>query len=386
MKQMWIEANRCTGCGACADICPQKAITMEQDECGFIHPNIGIRCVDCHLCEKICLKREERENTHYMVPITYAAWSKDSDIRFCSTSGGVFSELAFAVLHRSGEVAGAQYRADNLVEHIIIKSEKELYKIRQSKYIQSHPNGIYLAVKKSLVEGKPVLFCGAPCQVAALYAYLGKEYDNLTTVDFICRGMNSPKAYSCWLKEIERMENSRVTRVWFKYKEGGWKSSPRRTRLDFEDGHSVIKSGTDNLFMNGYLTSNLYIRPSCGHCSFKGVPRQGDLTIADFWGIEESLDDDKGTSLVLINSDKGVELFNSANRSLIYQKREFDEIFEGNVCFTDSVSVPVKSYDFLCSLDTMPFSIALKKYSSIPLHKKILKKIKRIMGSRSIKN
>ena len=379
MKQLWISTQECTGCGACADVCPKNAIRMDEDNCGFIYPRITNDCVECNLCERTCLQRGKREASNFLIPKTYAAWTQNSEIRFCSTSGGIFSELASTVLQKDGEVAGAQYRKDNLVEHTIINSLKDLYRIRQSKYIQSEPNGIYKAVKQSLGDDKTVLFCGAPCQVAVLYAYLGKEYDRLITVDFICRGMNSPKAYSSWLGEIEKSEQSKAVRVWFKYKEGGWKSSPKRTKIDFEDGHSVIKYGKDNLFMHGYLTSNLYIRPSCGNCVFKGVPRQSDITLADFWGIEKNLDDDKGTSVVLINSETGARIFDEVKNNLVFHERCFEEVFKGNVCFTESVKIPEKSREFLCELDKIPFSVAIKRYSSTSFSLRLRNRIKRII-------
>ncbi len=363
MKQLWLDTKQCTGCGACSDICPKNAIEMKPDRCGFLYPTINENCIECNLCEKICTSRGQVSLVRNSQPDTFAAWSNDSDIRYYSTSGGVFSELALNILHNGGLVAGAKYNSENLVEHVIISNEDELTCIRQSKYIQSNSNGIYKLIKEQLFNNKVVLFCGAPCQVAALYAYLGKEYDKLITIDFICRGMNSPKAYISWLDEIEKSEGSKICRVWFKYKEGGWKSSPTRTRIDFEDGHYIIKAGKDNYFMYGYLTSNLYIRPSCGNCLFKGVPRQSDLTLADFWGIEAALDDDKGTSIVLINSQKGKILFNNVISSLSCYKKDFSSIFAGNKCFTDSVAIPTKSEAFLKFLDKYPFSTAIKKYT-----------------------
>lgn len=162
-------------------------------------------------------------------------------------------------------------------------------KIRQSKYIQSDTKDIYRQIKELLGKNEYVAFCGAPCQVAALQKFLEHDYEKLLTIEFICRGMNSPKAYRAWLDEIEKREAQEVDRVWFKYKENGWKSSPRCTRVDFKKGSYKVYTGKDNLFMEGYLGPNLYIRPSCGKCEFKGLPRCGDITLADFWGIEESM-------------------------------------------------------------------------------------------------
>lgn len=296
-------------------------------------------------------------------PDTYAVWSKNKQIRYNSTSGGTFSEFAKVILAEGGVVVGAKYNENNLVEHAIIDDDKDLEKLRQSKYMSSSMGDIYKSIKRKLNEGVLVAFSGSPCQVAGLYSFLGREYDNLFTMDFICRGMNSPKAFKSWLSEIEKQENCRVTRVWFKYKVGGWKSSPKRTRLDFENGTYKVYENDENLYMHGYLTSNLYIRPCCGACQFKGVPRKSDVTFADFWGIEKELDDDKGTSLLLINSDKGRKYFEEVMKNVNFYKKDFKAIFAGNPMFLTSAIVPDKGHDFLVSLDTMTFSEAIRKYT-----------------------
>ena len=156
----------------------------------------------------------------FTVPDTYAVWSKNSDTRFYSTSGGAFTEFARAIIADGGCVAGAKYNNENLVEHDLIDNFEDIEKLRQSKYMSSSMGNIYKRVKAELVSGRLVGFCGSPCQVAGLYSFLGKEYDNLFTMDFICRGMNSPKAFKAWLNEIEHREGSKVIKVWFKYKEG----------------------------------------------------------------------------------------------------------------------------------------------------------------------
>lgn len=319
----------------------------------------------------------------YMVPDTYAVWSKNCDTRYNSTSGGAFSEIARAILADGGIVSGARYNKDNLVEHVLIDSYDEIAQLRQSKYMSSSLGNIYREIKDSLVEGKLVAFCGAPCQVAGLYTFLEKEYDNLFTMDFICRGMNSPKAFKAWLNEIEQQEKNEAVKVWFKYKEGGWKSSPQRTRIDFSNDTYKVYEGEKNLYMYGYLTSNLYIRPCCGRCQFKGIPRKSDITLADFWGIEKELDDDKGTSLLLINSDKGREYLEKVQCNLNVYKKDFESIFAGNPMFTTSAIVPKAGHDFLTDLDNMSFSDSLKIHggypTTVPLLKRCIRKAKRLI-------
>ena len=365
MKKFWLSKVDCTGCGMCANVCPKNAISIEEDSCGFYYPVISNNCINCDACEKACRKRIDVHRDNYPKPITYATWSQDKDIRFKSTSGGAFSELVLPVLNSNGYVVGAEYDTDNTVKHCVIHNTDDLNRIRQSKYVQSWSGDIYSQVKKLLKDNTCVVFCGTPCQIAALYAYLGKEYDNLYTIDFVCRGVNSPKAYRAWLSEIEVDNNTRINKVWFKYKVNGWKASPLCTRLDFENGEYVVLNGRENLFMDGYLTSNLYIRPSCANCHFKGVPRLSDITLADFWGIEAELDDDKGTSMLLINSRKGQELFDKVVITLSSTPKTFETACQGNVCLSSSVVIDnLRNKQFLESLDKMKFSKAFDKFQS----------------------
>lgn len=368
MKKMWIAKDKCTGCGACENACPKNAIEMKSDECGFIYPEINAdKCVNCGICEKVCNARLEIKRNNSIEPSTFAAWSKDTETRFTSTSGGVFTELAKSILDKGGYVAGALYNAENMVEHSLVNDIEGLDKLKQSKYIQSNAKLIYKQVKEKLLDGKKVAFCGAPCQVSALYAYLGKDYDNLITFDFICRGMNSPKAFKAWFSEIERQKDSKISRVWFKYKEDGWKKSPRCIRIDFTNKTYTVIKGDDNLFMSGYLNYNLYIRPSCSNCDFKGVPRISDVTLADFWGVHPTFDDDKGTSMVLCNSSKGKAIFEEIKQNINYNERCFKEILNGNQCFSSSVWINKKSSVFLKALDKESFSFAFKKYTKKPV-------------------
>ena len=365
--KMWIAKYKCTGCGACENICPSKAISMKSDECGFIYPEITEKaCVNCGMCEKVCNSRLKLGRKNSIEPLTFAAWTKNTDTRFTSTSGGIFTELSTRIIEKDGYVAGALYNKDNLVEHFLVNDLEGLEKLKQSKYIQSDSSFIYKQVKEKLDQNKLVAFCGAPCQVVALYAYLGKNYENLITFDFICRGMNSPKAYKCWLREIEGKHGSKAVKVWFKYKEDGWKQSPRCIRIDFDNNSNVVVKGSDNLFMAGYLDYNLYIRPSCSDCDFKGVPRLSDITLADFWGVNSSVDDDKGTSMVLCNSEKGKSLFDEIKYNIEFSERNFKEILGGNKSFSSSVWINKNSSIFLKSLDKESFSVAYKKYARKP--------------------
>lgn len=377
MKKFWIDKDKCTACGACENVCPKNAIHMETDRCGFKYPVISEKCIECNLCEKVCNRRLELRKNEMFIPKIYAAWSLNPNIRYHSTSGGVFSELAMYILAQNGYASGVRYNESKMAVYTLISNTKDLEYIRQSKYLQSDVGMIYQKIKTKLKNNEKVIFCGAPCQVAGLYAYLNKEYDNLLTIDFICRGMNSPKAYFSWLRELEIKNKHSVERVWFKYKKDGWKNSPLCTKIDFDDNYSIVLKGDENLFMYGYLGPNLYIRPCCGDCDFKGIPRLGDITLADFWGIEKALDDDKGTSLVMLNNQKGQEIFDKIKSRLFCQERSLEETIEGNVCLYNSVEVNPRSREFLEHLDNVVFSKAIQKYVHISVLKKIKRKVKR---------
>ena len=377
----WIQRETCTACGACDNACPVQAIEMTEDQCGFRYPIIDEeKCIQCGRCKKVCPILKEIEQAHDFQKRVYAAWSKDGKTRFNSTSGGAFSEIARTVIAAGGAVAGAAYGSRFEVEHIVVWDEEGLLRLRQSKYVQSMSKNIFEQVERTLLCDAMVLFCGTPCQIAGLKSYLGKDYHNLLTVDFICRGVNSPKAYRAWLQEIELKNQKKVKTVWFKYKENCWKKSPKCTRIDFHDGSWKVYTDKKNSFMTGYLGPNLYIRPSCAQCKFKGSERQADITLADFWGIEKEYDDDNGTSLVIVNSEKGQKWFDKASVRMIVHEKKLEDIYAGNSCFNHSVTVSEKSRVFLMSLNQSNFSRQIRKYTHIPFGRRVLNKLKRCLS------
>ncbi len=371
------EKTKCTGCSACANACPKQCISMQRDDSGFIYPAIHEdSCIDCGICCNVCPTLNcQRLNT---MPIDriYAAWSKDEALRYTSTSGGAFSELAFCVLAQGGKVVGAVYDDRNLVLHEMVDDKAGLERIKQSKYLQSDIGSIFRTIKSDLETGKTVLFCGTPCQVAGLNSFLGKRYENSITIDFICRGVNSPKAYQYWLEDIEAKHSSKIRKVWFKYKKYGWKDSPRCTLVEFENGKSAILDGENNAFMKGYLDGNLFLRPSCGDCAFKGKERLSDITLADYWGVEKEKDNNGGTSMIIVNTKTGEKLLENARKSMMVFEQSFEEAFESNYCFDNSAKINERSDEFLSRLGTKPFSELLNEYVKTNIKREVKRKIR----------
>lgn len=368
----------CTGCSACSSICPVNCINLEVDHKGFEYPIVDkSKCINCNLCVKVCpiinriVPTKNINNANI-----YAGWTNDIEARYNSTSGGIFYELASSILSNGGYVVGAIYGKNMMVEHTIISKKENLNKVMQSKYSQSVMHSIFRDIKKMLEDDKHVLFCGTPCQVAGLKSYLLKDYSQLYTIDFICRGVNSPKAFQSWLKELEMKYQSKVIKVWFKYKKYGWKKSPLCTRLDFENGKQCVKKSYNNTYMRGYLGPNLYIRPSCSDCKFKGSDRISEITLADFWGIDKSLDDDKGTSLIIINNAKGKVLFDSCKDRIICYERDYEEMILGNECFRSSVKINPNSEKFLVGLENQSFNELINEFAKVSLLSRFSNKIK----------
>ena len=377
-KELWLPEAECTGCGACENACPKDVLRVELGAGGHLLPVAHDGCIGCDRCVRACEARLALPAREAEEPEVYAAWSNDAGLRYASTSGGLFSELALPIIAVGGTVYGAAYGEGCRVAHAKAETSEGLGRLRQSKYVQSETGLAFQAVKDDLRAGRKVLFCGTPCQVAGLRAYLGRDYEGLYLVDFVCRGVNSPLAYCYWLDGLAAEHGSEVSRVWFKYKEGGWKTSPRRTRVDFGDGSHIVLDGKDNTYMCGYLDFNLYFRESCSRCDFKGFPRQGDVTVADFWGLDAALDDDKGASMVLVSSDKGRELLEAARPRITAHRRDFGEIFAGNVCIGGSAPLNKRSGEFMAALPEMGFGAALAKYGRKSLSEWVVGKAKTV--------
>lgn len=369
----------CNGCAACYNICPIDAITMKSDFEGFEYPIIDDeKCINCSLCENVCpvINKYKREMS-FQKPKVFAAWSNDKEIRLNSTTGGIFSELAKLILNDGGIVVGAKYNDENEIEHYAIGNIQELYKLRQSKYVQSSIGFIYRKIKQNLASGKKVLFCGTPCHNAALSNFLNKKYDNLILCDFICRGVNSPKVYRKYLDMLEKKYNSKIVTVHFKNKTFGWNRFS--TKIEFNNSTYYIKDRYNDLFMVGYIEKNLYMRPSCHNCCYKGLPRVSDITLADFWGISNTrpnLDQDKGTSAVLLNTQKGLNLFQQFDKQVFKEECTIEEVISGNPYINLTPTKSTERSQFFNDLDRLPFDKLMKKYGSDKL---IIKYIKRFL-------
>lgn len=361
---------QCCGCNACGDICAHGAITFKTDEEGFWYPEVdSSKCVDCELCESVCPMLNKR-NANQTEPKVYGAYSNDELIRLDSTSGGVFSELANSFFQDGGFVSGAIYNENHLVSHIVTSNGELLPRIRSSKYLQSDVSGVYKQIFAALRTGHKVLFCGAPCQVHALKNFVGEKHQkNLTTIDFICRGVNSPKVWLKYVEMLEKRYNSRAIEIKAKDKKWGWHRFSMR--VNFENGYEYCEDRYTDLFFVGYLQAGNFCRPSCYKCQFKGFPQASDISLADFWGIEnidQTMDQDKGTSLVLLNTQKGENLFDSIKGKVIYKQFSSDVLAVKQEANT-SLSASVKNRDaFFYALDKMSFEQVANKFFP-PKHK-----------------
>ena len=328
------DKSKCCGCNACGDVCAHGAITFKADIEGFWYPVVDKeRCVGCGLCEKVCpeLHIDELKKNDNNPPVTIAAINKNMRVRWDSTSGGAFSALAEVMYGMGGYVSGAVYDDNFLVHNYISNNPGDLARLRSSKYLQSNAEGLYKEIRELLRKGEKVLACGTPCQMAALRSFLHKDYENLIIVDFICRGVNSPKVYRKYLDSLERKYSGKVVYVKAKNKELGWRNLTRK--VVFDNGKVYYGVRMDDDFRRGYHT-NVFCRPSCYACRYKGFPRMADITIADYWGIEKvdkNLDNNIGTSMILLNSKKGERYFELAKQKMEWEQTDFESILPGNV-------------------------------------------------------
>lgn len=374
--------KECCGCQACYNKCPKNAIEMIEDEKGFKYPKINKeKCINCGLCEKVCpvLAGNNIKNT----PKAYACINKNEDIRMHSSSGGVFSVVATYIIKKGGVVFGAAWNDDFTgVEHTYVNNIDELSKLRGAKYVQSDINKSYTQAKKFLDDGKYVLFSGTPCQIEALKMFLGRDYERLFLQDIICHGVPSPKAWNSYKEFMQKQNNSKLlSNMQFRNKEKeGW--NKYHVRIDFPNNNSYDMAHGKDIYMKAFL-KNITLRESCTSCKFKKENRLSDITLADFWGINNikpEMNDEKGTSLVIVNSKKGELLFNEIASELKFEQVDFYEAIKSNPSMNTVSQKNEKSDKFFLEMDEMPFNILVKRYvSSSSFMKKSISKTRRIL-------
>ena len=316
-RKLEVKGLLCTGCGACVNKCANNAIKYiyDSEKDGSMVAMINYeKCISCHQCEKICPVFTDHINENQVVDECYAVWANDF-VRMQSSSGGIFTVLAEKILDRNGYVCGVAYDNNFKPQHIIISDKKELYKLRRSKYVQSDVGLIYREIENLLKDGQEVMFVGTPCQIAGIRSYFGSGYKKLLLVDIYC---NYTPAYPLFKKYLEENYNiDDLERIDFRTKTHGWFCDIHE--VTHKNGIREEKREYNDAFQRGYH-QKLYMREACEKCKFAGNPRQGDISIADFWHIGEfypEMDDQKGTSCVVINNQKGKNFFESIKEKLI---------------------------------------------------------------------
>jgi coenzyme F420-reducing hydrogenase beta subunit len=361
----------CSGCTACMNICPFDAISMQPDREGFLYPVTDEKlCTDCALCQQICpFQNDFSIGDNYEQPKVYAAKHRDDNVRMNSSSGGMFTAISDYILSNNGIIYGAAFDEQFRVCHQKAENTKERDKFRGSKYVQSDLNRVFTDIKDELKKGRMVLFTGTPCQNAGLSAYLRKSYENLYLCDIVCHGVPSPLLWKKYVHFIEKRHKSKLIKYSFRYKKKGWRGY--NVYAKFENGKSSLNT-TEVLVYANLFASDLALRSSCYHCRFTNLHRPSDITIGDFWGIEKSIpefEDNLGVSLVLINSPKGLDLFQKISSSLYYRESNTVDCLQRNL-YAPSEPSP-KREQFWKDYWDRGFEYVLKRYAKDSVWMKI---------------
>lgn len=355
------DSDACTGCEVCSIVCPTKSITMRENKLGFLYPEIDVStCVDCHSCMEHCHVLQENPKNESSVKKIYAAWHSDINIRMMSTSGGAFSALADAVFELGGYVVGAVYEDDFSVVHRIAHDTKELDAQRGSKYVQSRINSI-LPELKMLLKERPILFCGTPCQVAAVKRFVGKA-SNLYTVDIVCHGVGAPVVFKKYLDYLSEQHHAKVNIFRFRSKVNSWRYPS--VCVSFDNDQKYLRSGLIDPMIVGF-NKDVFQRESCYQCKYTHVDRPSDITISDFWGYEalncDDFDDDYGISMVMVNTTKGDILFKRAKAHMVVHERNLKQAMNGQPCLDHPIAKSPMRDEFLRDQDKS-FEFLANKY------------------------
>lgn len=362
----------CCGCTACASICPKDAITMEPDTLGFKYPKVDLsKCIDCGLCEKVCAFNDNYDKSRNLKePEIYAARHKDIHEIETSRSGAAFIAISDYILENGGIVYGVGYKDHFRVAHKRATTKEERNEFKGSKYVQSDLDGIFRQVKEDLKQGNTVLFSGTPCQTAGLNSYIGKKLRvNLVLVDIVCHGVPSPYIWRDYLAYIEKKYKSKIVKVDFRDKSRvGWSGNIESFVFENE-----IKEESNLYTLLFY--KHVMFRASCQKCYYTNLIRPSDITLADFWGWEKTDPfmniDNKGISLVLVNTIKGINLLNKIKSSINLLSVDLEKCMQPNM--SRSTLFSSQYYDFEKDYKLYGFGKILRKYCNLGYWKYINK-------------
>ncbi|MBE5834817.1 MAG: 4Fe-4S dicluster domain-containing protein [Butyrivibrio sp.] len=373
---LYLNKEDCCACGACLNICPKQAISMEEDELGFLYPQINKSlCIGCGACKRVCaFQNTDVENE----PIKcFAAISRNAEQSKCSASGGVFAALATKIIKEGGIVFGAAFDEGWNLRHTSVDCIDQLKVLQGSKYVQSNTLNTFSEVEDELNKGRMVLYSGTPCQIAGLFGYLGRDYNNLLTIDIVCHGVPNNRMLKEYIYLLEKKFRGKLSAFTFRDKAIGWGIN----------GSAVINGKKIKLWQSAssyiyYFTKASIYRENCYKCKYAGKHRPADLTIGDFWGIEkqhpEYLDKNNwnfpvGISLLIGNTIKGIQYINDISDYIDLKESTFHSVSVGNAqlqqpCKRDTRDEIVqfyKEYGFEALDNRFKKKIGIRKYSSI---------------------
>lgn len=371
MITVFDKKESCCGCTSCKNICPKQAIIMNQDEEGFAYPTIDqTLCIDCRLCRKVCAFQNGYNTSENLdKPEVYALKHKSDGVRKESTSGGAFTAISDYILLKKGAIYGAAYDENFRVFHRRAESEEQRNRFRGSKYVQSDLNDVFAQVKEDLGNNINVLFTGTSCQVAGLNSYLEQARvitEKLITIDLICHGVPSPKIFAEFISFLEKKNRSKVKQYNFRSKANGWGHTEEAV---FESGKrdctSILSQTNKELF---YL--DLSLRPACHECKYSNFSKPADITIADFWGIENyfpEFKDSLGISAVIVNTNKGKSIFSELGDTVyIMQSNIYDCAARQKNLYNPSPRNPRRN-EFWNDYFQHGFEFIIKKYAGYSL-------------------
>lgn len=357
-----ITSNKdCCGCSACASICSHNAITMVPDNLGFLYPILNLElCVNCGLCEKVCQFHDDYNRyDNYRIPQPYQYRLNNDEQLKKSQSGGAFYAIATHIIANGGIVYGAAFTDDWKVVHKKANDANSLEMLRMSKYVQSDMRGVFAQVKEELKKGFTVLYSGTACQVAGLKSYLpNKFHENLYCVDIVCHGVPSPKFWNDYIIYLQKSRKSKIVKACFRDKRFGWHGA--RESFLFDNGREEFRRTNNYLYFAGYT-----MRDSCSQCHYTNLKRVGDITLGDHWGVpkDSPYEDDKGLSLVIVNSKKGLQLFENANLSNCAEPITLKECLQPQLQMPSTLNI--NRQKFIAEYESRGFLYVAKKYSDM---------------------